>query len=92
MKKRKIAGAGLDVYENMPRLSPGLAKLDNVVLLPHMGVSTVDTRDQMARVAAKDAALMLRGKKPLHLVNPKVMGSAAYLARVKRGTGKMSSG
>ncbi len=83
LKKRKIAGAGLDVYEKEPRLSPGLAKLENVVLLPHIGSATMDTRGQMAVVAAKDASTMLRGRKPKNIVNPEVYHSPEYLRRVK---------
>jgi len=75
LKKGKIAGAGLDVYEKEPRLSPGLAKLENVVLLPHIGSATMDTRGQMAVVAAKNAITMLRGRKPKNIVNPEVFNS-----------------
>ena len=46
-----IAGAGLDVYENEPVLAAGLAELENVVLLPHQGSGTVETRDAMGRCA-----------------------------------------
>lgn len=62
LKKGKIAGAGLDVFEKEPRLYPDLAKLENVVLLPHIGSATLDTRGQMAVVAAKNAITMLRGR------------------------------
>jgi len=83
LKKGKIAGVGLDVYEKEPRLSPGLAKLENVVLLPHIGSATLDTRGQMAVVAAKNAITMLRGRKPKNIVNPEVYHSPEYLRRVK---------
>jgi glyoxylate reductase len=82
LKKRKIAGAGLDVFEKEPRLTAGLAKLDNVVLLPHVGSATTDTREQMAVLAAKNAVAMARGKKPLTPVNPEVFESPAYRRRV----------
>jgi glyoxylate reductase len=72
LRKGRIAGAGLDVYEKEPKLSPGLSKLENVVLLPHIGSSTKDTREQMAVVAAKNAVAMLRGKRPENIVNPEV--------------------
>ena len=81
--KGKIAGAGLDVYEREPRLSQGLAKLENVVLVPHIGSATEDTRGQMAVVAAKNAVAMLRGKKPPNIVNPEVFDSPEYLRRLK---------
>ncbi|NWF92734.1 MAG: D-glycerate dehydrogenase [Syntrophaceae bacterium] len=83
LKKGRIAGAGLDVYEREPRLSPGLSKLENVVLLPHIGSATEDTRGQMAVVAVKNAIAMLRGKRPPNIVNPEVFASSEYLRRVK---------
>jgi glyoxylate reductase len=83
LKKGKIAGAGLDVFEKEPRLYPGLAKLENVVLLPHIGSATLDTRGQMAVVAVKNAITMLRGKRPKNIVNPEVFKSPEYLRRVK---------
>jgi glyoxylate reductase len=83
LKKGKIAGAGLDVYEKEPKLSPGLSKLENVVLLPHIGSLTKDTREQMAVVAAKNALAMLRGKRPPNMVNPEVFESPEYLRKLR---------
>jgi len=83
LKKGRIAGAGLDVYEKEPRPAPGLAKLENVVLLPHIGSATTDTRGQMAVVAAKNAVMMLRGKRPRNIINPEVYHSPEYVRRVK---------
>jgi len=83
LKEGKIAGAGLDVFEKEPRLYPGLVKLENVVLLPHIGSATQDTRGQMAVVAAKNAITMLRGKRPKNIVNPDVYYSPEYLRRLK---------
>jgi len=82
LKKGKIAGAGLDVYEKEPMLSPGLAKLENVVLLPHIGSATADTRGQMAVLAAKNAVAMLKRKKSPNIVNPEVLDSPQYLRRI----------
>ena len=48
-----IAGAGLDVFENEPKLAPGLAELPNVVLTPHVGSATIATRNRMAEIAAR---------------------------------------
>ena len=84
LKKGTIAAAGLDVFEKEPKLTPGLTKLDNVVLLPHIGSATEDTRNQMAVVAARNAIAMLKGKKPPNLVNPEVLTSRAYLQRIGR--------
>jgi glyoxylate reductase len=74
---------GLDVFEKEPSLYLGLAKLENVVLLPHIGSATIDTRGQMAVVAAKNAIMMLRGKRPKNIVNAEVYHSPEYLRRVK---------
>jgi glyoxylate reductase len=82
LKKGKIGGAGLDVYEKEPKLSPGLAKLENVVLLPHIGSATADTRGQMAALAARNAVAMVRKQKPKNIVNPEVFGSPDYLRRI----------
>jgi lactate dehydrogenase-like 2-hydroxyacid dehydrogenase len=64
-----IAGAGLDVYEREPVLSAGLADLDNVVLLPHIGSASIETRSRMAEMAARNLVAMMRGEKPPHAVN-----------------------
>jgi len=83
LKKGTIAGAGLDVYEEEPKLSPGLTKLENVVLLPHIGSATADTRSQMAVLAAKNAVAILRGRRPPNIVNPEILNSPRYLERVE---------
>lgn len=57
-----IAAAGLDVYEHEPRLHPGLLELDNVVLAPHLGSATVETRRAMAELAAANAIAAVRGE------------------------------
>ncbi|MDY6826898.1 MAG: D-glycerate dehydrogenase [Bacillota bacterium] len=64
LKANKIAGAALDVYEHEPALSPGLADLDNVTLLPHLGSATVETRNKMAQMAAENVRAVLTGQKP----------------------------
>jgi len=64
-----IAGAGLDVYENEPELAPGLAELENTVLLPHIGSATVETRTRMAELAAENLLAGLRGQRPPNCLN-----------------------
>ena len=59
-----VAGAGLDVFEHEPDVHPGLLELDNAVLLPHLGSSTVETRTAMAELAARNVACVLRGEAP----------------------------
>ncbi len=56
-----IAGAGLDVFEDEPRVHPGLIGLDNVVLIPHLGSATIETRTAMATLAAANVLSVLRG-------------------------------
>jgi glyoxylate reductase len=60
-----IAGAGLDVYEHEPELHPGLLGLENVVLLPHLGSATVETRTAMAVLAARNIVTVLGDGDPL---------------------------
>lgn len=67
------AAAGLDVYENEPRLTPGLVKLDNCVLLPHIASATRDARVRMAEMAADNILAALDGRRPPNLVNPEAL-------------------
>jgi glyoxylate reductase len=60
-----LAGAGLDVYEREPEITPGLLDLPNVVLLPHIGSATRETRTRMAMLAARNVDAVLRGRPPL---------------------------
>jgi glyoxylate reductase len=70
LKDNRIGGAGLDVYENEPRLTEGLSQLHNVVLTPHIGSGTYETRDKMAVMAAQNLIEVLKGDRPANLVNP----------------------
>jgi lactate dehydrogenase-like 2-hydroxyacid dehydrogenase len=70
LKAGTIRAAGLDVFENEPRLHPGFLELDNVVLAPHVGSSTEATRRAMAMTAAKNAVAALTGAIPPNLLNP----------------------
>ena len=72
LRAKKIFAAGLDVYEQEPKLHPGLAGLENVVLLPHIGSATTRTRAAMARTAAVNLLAMLEGKRPPNPVNGEV--------------------
>jgi len=69
LQNRRIAGAGLDVYENEPRVPEALKALENVVLLPHMGTSTLEVREKMGRVAVENLRAALSGEVPPNLVN-----------------------
>ena len=68
LKAGKIAGAGLDVFENEPKVNPGLLELDNAVLIPHLGSATVETRAAMADIAATNALAILAGAQAPNLV------------------------
>jgi len=68
LREGRIAGAGLDVFEEEPRTAPGLAELDNVVLLPHIGSPTHSARAGMARLAAGSIVAVLGGREPQNRV------------------------
>ncbi len=69
---KKIAGAGLDVYEREPAIHPGLIPMPNVVLAPHIASATVRTRSEMSAMAARNMATAVRGGRPPNLLNPEV--------------------
>jgi len=62
LKENKIFAAGFDVYENEPAINPDLYKLNNVVLLPHIGSGTIEARTAMAHLCAENAIAVLKGK------------------------------
>ncbi len=68
-----IAGAGLDVYEEEPRVHPGLFECPNAVLAPHIASASRETRLRMATMAVEDALAVLEGRRPTHPVNPEVL-------------------
>jgi glyoxylate/hydroxypyruvate/2-ketogluconate reductase len=70
LQSRRIAAAGLDVFENEPGFNPGLLELDNVALAPHIGSATRATRLAMFQLAVKNLAAALAGKRPPSLLNP----------------------
>lgn len=65
LRAGEIAGAGLDVFEDEPRVDPGLLERDDVVLLPHVGSATFETRAAMADLAADNVLAVLAGWPPL---------------------------
>ena len=68
LKSKKIFGAGLDVFENEPKLTAGLAELPNVVLTPHIASATHEAREAMSKLAAENILAALEGRKPPNLV------------------------
>ena len=66
----QIFAAGLDVFENEPQVHPKLLELENVVVIPHLGSATVDTRNAMGMVVVDNVLAALDGERPPTLLNP----------------------
>lgn len=77
LRTGQIAGAGLDVYEDEPRMAAGLADCPNTLLLPHLGSATRETRAAMARIAAENLVAVLQGRRPEFPVNPDVFSATS---------------
>jgi glyoxylate reductase len=69
LAEERIFAAGLDVYEKEPEVHPKLLELENVVLAPHIGSASVETRDRMAVLAAENIVAVLSGEEPKTPVN-----------------------
>ncbi len=82
LREGRIAGAGLDVFEDEPAMAEGLAELDNVVVLPHIASASRDTRNRMATMCAANAAAHARRERAPNSVNPEVYETEAYRQRV----------
>ena len=73
LKAKKIAGAGLDVFEREPKVHAELKKMKNVVLNPHLGSATVEVREEMARIVVDNIEMLLSGRTPPNCVNPEAL-------------------
>jgi len=73
LREKVIWGAGLDVFEDEPKLAPGLAELDNVVIVPHIASATTQTRLAMGKIATDNVIRVLKGEAPLNCINPQVL-------------------
>jgi len=73
LKNGTIWGAGLDVFEDEPTLAPGLAELDNVVIVPHIASATRETRLAMGKIVTDNVIRVLSGEAPLNCINPHVL-------------------
>ncbi len=69
LREKRIGAAGLDVFEHEPKISSELGALKNVVLLPHIGSGTEETRSRMAVIAAENLIAMVEGRMPANPVN-----------------------
>jgi glyoxylate reductase len=69
LQTRKIAGAALDVFEHEPQIEPELLEMDNVVMAPHIGSASYETRFKMSTMTANNLLSTLRGERPPNLVN-----------------------
>lgn len=75
LREGRLAGAALDVFEREPALTPGLAELPNVVLVPHIASASHQTRSRMACMAAENILAAVSGRRPPHIVNPEVLAA-----------------
>jgi glyoxylate reductase len=73
LKKKQIAGAGLDVFEHEPDVHADLKRMKNVVLVPHLGSATVEVREEMANIVVDNILALLEGRRPPNIVNPQVL-------------------
>ena len=72
LTERRIAGAGLDVYEHEPKVTPALVDMANVVLTPHLGSAVFELREGMAHVVVDNAIAVIEGRRPPNCLNPEV--------------------
>jgi glyoxylate reductase len=72
LKARRIAGAGLDVFEEEPKVHPDLLAMDQVVLTPHIGSGVRDIREEIAVIVANNILAAIRGQRPPNVYNPEI--------------------
>jgi len=73
LKGKKIAGAGLDVYEHEPEVAPELLQMPNVVLTPHLGSAVLSLREGMAHVVVDNTIALIEGTLPVSCFNPQCL-------------------
>jgi glyoxylate reductase len=76
LEEGRIAGAGLDVYENEPKIQPALLKMDNVVLAPHLGSAVFELRESMAHIVVDNIHAVAEGRRPPNCINMEVFAPA----------------
>jgi glyoxylate reductase len=72
LQQGAIAGAGLDVFEQEPAVEPELIKMEQVVIVPHIGSASLQTRTNMALIASENIRAHIRGERPPNILNPEV--------------------
>ena len=77
LKKKKIAGAGLDVFEHEPQLPSAMKTMKNVVLTPHLGSAVMEVREQMANIVVDNIQALIGGRTPPNCVNPQVLSQSS---------------
>lgn len=73
----RLAGAGIDVYENEPKIERALLMMDNVVLTPHLGSAVMELRERMAHVVVDNIAAIVEDRMPPNCINPVVFAPGA---------------
>ena len=73
LKRKQIAGAGLDVFEHEPKVDLALRRMPNVVLTPHLGSAVAELREQMVNIVVDNVIAVLEGRRPPNLLNPQVL-------------------
>jgi len=76
LEEGRIAGAGLDVYENEPKIQPALLRMDNVVLTPHLGSAVFELRESMAHIVVDNIRAIVEGRRPPNCINLEVLAPA----------------
>ncbi|MDT3684272.1 MAG: D-glycerate dehydrogenase [Pseudorhodoplanes sp.] len=76
LEEGRIAGAGIDVYENEPKIQPALLKMNNVVLTPHLGSAVFELRESMAHIVVDNIHAIVEGRRPPNCINMEVFTSA----------------
>jgi glyoxylate reductase len=83
LKEGWIAGAGLDVFEEEPKITPALKLLNNVVMTPHIGSATLEVRIQMSRMTAENIVdVLINNKPPRYLVNKELVAETNSISSI----------
>ena len=81
LRERRLAAAGLDVFEGEPAVHPALLEVPNVVLTPHIASASLPTRLAMCQLAADNLLAAMRGERPPTLLNPDALSQGRWAAR-----------